>query len=121
MIQHEKRVNMREFCIVLTLFLASTATGAAAFTCRLVVDGKTYVDGPCNYHPHVYEHGNDGSFDITSLSNGMFAYVFRNADGSADGWWPGPNGATHAHTSLGTLRRDGACWENSHASVCAWR
>ena len=121
MIQHEKRVNMREFCIVLTLFLASTATGAAAFTCRLVVDGKTYVDGPCNYHPHVYEHGSDGSFDITSLSNGMFAYVLRNADGSADGWWPGPNGATHAHTSLGTLRRDGACWENSHASVCAWR
>jgi hypothetical protein len=29
--------------------MAWIADPAGAFTCRLIVDGQTYGDGPCNY------------------------------------------------------------------------
>jgi hypothetical protein len=50
-----------------------------------------------------------------------FAYVFPEG-GTATASWNGTiPGATHAHTDLGTLTREGACWVNEQAKVCAWR
>jgi hypothetical protein len=103
-----------------TLIMAALvwiADPAGAFTCRLIVDGQTYGDGPCNYQEDA-----DGSFRFDYPSDPrMFVYVSRNPDGTAQGYWPGPQGGSHAHDNLGQLSRNGACWENTAASVCAWR
>ncbi|RYG90160.1 MAG: SHOCT domain-containing protein [Alphaproteobacteria bacterium] len=85
--------------------------------CFLQVDGKSYIDGECDI---VLEA--DGSFDIQDQfgSPTYFAKVLR--DGAeAQGYWNQYPGATRAHTDLGTLKRDGACWANDKARICAWR
>ena len=84
--------------------------------CRLVVDGKTYITGACRI-----EIENGGSFQIYDLKKfGYFAYV--NVSGNtAEGYWNEERGANHAHSPLGTLTRDGACWKNDRAKICAWR
>lgn len=92
-------------------------TGAAnAFTCRLEVAGRVFMDGSCQY-----EEDQDGSFRFFGEDPRMFVYVNMNGDGTAQGYWPGPDGGTHAHDNLGTLRRDGACWTNDQVAACAWR
>lgn len=84
--------------------------------CLLVVDGKSYITGACRI-----EIDNGGSFQIYDLKKqGYFAYV--NVSGNtAEGYWNEARGANHAHSPLGTLTRDGACWKNDRAKVCAWR
>lgn len=84
--------------------------------CLLVVDGTKYINGRCEI-----EMDKGGSFQIYEKGKrGYFAYVNLTDDG-AEGWWNEERTATHAHSSLGTLTRNGACWENDRAKVCAWR
>lgn len=100
-------------------FLAASLTTeqALAFTCHLSVETTVFTDGPCQYEEDV-----DGSFLFTDAkSDRMFVYVNMNGDGTAQGYWPGPAGGTHAHENLGILTRSGACWVNKAARVCAWR
>jgi hypothetical protein len=86
--------------------------------CVLAVDGTRYIDGPCGFTPI----DTDGSFIVTSKRNSsLFAYVNMNGDGSAQGSWTGPGGASHAHEDLGQLSHNGGCWSNATAKVCAWR
>lgn len=84
--------------------------------CLLEIDGKKYISGACRI-----EMQNGGSFQIYDLKkHGYFAYV--DVSGStAEGYWNEDPRATHAHSPLGTLTRDGACWLNDHAKICAWR
>lgn len=99
------------------LVLVSLTDAANAFTCRLEVEGRIFMDGACEY-----EEDTDGSFRFFDEGNDrMFVYVNMNNDGTALGYWPGPDGGTHAHDDLGNLTRDGACWRNEYAGVCAWR
>ena len=88
--------------------------------CVLEVDQKSYLDGPCNI-----EMSRDGSFSIGAGEQSrseFFAYVhLAPAAVGATGYWNGPEAASHAHDSLGALSRDGACWVNSRARICAWR
>lgn len=102
----------------LTVLAATLTTQQAlAFTCHLSVGAEVFTDGPCQYEEDV-----DGSFRFFDAeSNRMFVYMSMNGDGTAQGYWPGPTGGTHAHDSLGTLTRSGACWVNDVARVCAWR
>lgn len=82
--------------------------------CRLEVRGKRYIDGPCT--------GNlerDGSFQINTPN--YFAIVQVEEAERAIGYWNEEAYATHAHSDLGLLTRDGACWTNAQASVCAWK
>jgi hypothetical protein len=102
---------------MILVVIASIADPAGAFTCRLIVDGQTYGHGHCNYQEDA-----DGSFWFDYPSDPwMFVFVSRNPDGTAQGYWPGRQGGSHAHDNLGQLSRNGACWENTAASVCAWR
>lgn len=87
-------------------------TPAYAATCLLEVDGKAYIDGPCEFSS--WEGG-----DFQILAGDYFAYVYP-SDAPAYGYWNGTPGATHAHDPLGELRRDGACWVNETAKVCAY-
>ena len=84
--------------------------------CLLEVDGKKYISGSCRV-----DLAKGGSFQVYDLKKrGYFAYV--NVSGnSAEGYWNEDPRATHAQSPLGTLTRDGACWQNERAKVCAWR
>jgi hypothetical protein len=113
-------------------FLAAVAPAAAIGTsqadgaclrgrCLIEVGGRKYLSGPCNI-----DSAADGSFSIRTGNGGRasryFAYVNLNGDGTAEGSWNGVQAESHAHESLGTLRRrGGACWANARARVCAWR
>lgn len=85
--------------------------------CLLQVNGKKYIDGSCDI---VLEQ--DGSFDVQDRFGNptYFAKVLRDG-AAAQGYWNEEPGATHAHTDLGNLTRDGACWANDNVRICAWR
>lgn len=94
--------------------LASPALAAQRpASCTLMVKGKSYIEGEC-----LFEADPDGSFRISAKD--YFAYVNVNAGGkTAEASWNADPKATHAHATLGTLTRKGACWENANARVCA--
>lgn len=110
------------FAVVLGLALGLHPGAASAKTggCTLQVDGRTYLDGPCNVDLDA-----DGSFSIGTRDartrSRHFAMVNRDtASGTAEGYWNGTDPrSTHAHSPLGALRREGACWVNERARVCA--
>lgn len=95
--------------------IASGPAFAASGECLLEVKGRVYIDGACDIR---LERG--GSFTISDRQ--YFATVLIDTDqGEASGHWNETPGAGHAHTRLGTLARQGACWVNRDAKVCAWK
>ena len=98
--------------LALAGFLSTGAFGASRpASCTLVVKGKTYINGPCEF-----DADKDGSFRISAKD--YFAYV--NVTGkTAEASWNADPKATHAHAPLGVLTRKGACWENADARICA--
>jgi len=104
-------------------------TGSAAIAaqrpalCKLVVKGKTYINGRCNF-----EDFGDGSFAIGVLGDdqpipaGGFYFAYVDVHGNtAEAKWNEDPTDLHADAPLGTLTRNGACWENAIAQICAWR
>jgi hypothetical protein len=89
--------------------------------CLLRVDGQTYLDSICNVDVTV----TDGSFSIgTGESTRAKHFAVVNVGpikGRAIGYWNGVAGEDHAHESLGVLIRQGACWSNARAKICAVR
>ena len=91
--------------------------------CKLVVKGKTYIDGRCNF-----EDFGAGSFAIGVLRDDQpipaegfyFAYVDVHGNTAEAKWNEDPRDM-HADAPLGTLTRNGACWENAIAQICARR
>jgi hypothetical protein len=101
-------------CAVITApALAFAKTGR----CLLEVNRKAYLDGPCEVKIEKGGTFTIGVSDKHPLK--YFAYVLMDDDG-AHGYWNEEPGATHAHSELGILKRDGACWVNDTARVCAW-
>lgn len=82
--------------------------------CLLSVARTRYIDGDCRI-----ERRADGTFQVMSLDGSYFATVLSDGAG-AQVYWNETAGGTHAHSSLGSMRRRGACWENDTAQVCAW-
>jgi hypothetical protein len=111
--------NMRAvFGAAFLLLTVVSSADARPIQCLLQVNGRTYIDRVCN--------GNfqkDGSFSLGTdeRNSPYFAYVNSNDDGSAEGYWNGEAWSSHAHDSLGTLFRSGACWQNAKARICAWK
>lgn len=97
---------------MLLALLLSLTVHAKPAQCKLTVNGRTYINGPCEFTPT-----GGGSFEIQK--GDYFAYVNLNEDGTAEGWWNEEPGANHAHTSLGRLTRNDACWTNRRVIVCA--
>ena len=95
---------------------------AQAFTgkCLLNVDGKNYLNGPCN----IDMIDKDGSFTIGASDTSRspyFAYVVVTSPGVAEASWNRDPKSTHAHSTLGIMKRQGACWVNENARVCAMK
>jgi hypothetical protein len=68
---------MRKFLIIAALLAA--ATPALAIECKLKVEGKTYISGPCKFS----RIDKGGSFQIMG-GDKWFAQVFPKGDGTAD-------------------------------------
>ena len=104
--------------------LASFLLGASAAyaqdgrpaDCLLVVAGAEIIRGACLFTPI----DKDGSFQISALNGKYFAQVLMDRPGEGTGWWNETPYAGHAHSPLGTLRREDACWTSDRVSVCAW-
>jgi hypothetical protein len=113
---------MRTLIATVGAMLLASSAFAAPGRCLLRVEGTTYLNGQCNVLSEP-----DGSFSIGVVDDESeklapyFAIVTHEQDGAMRGTWNAQAGATHAQTPLGKLRRNGGCWENASASVCAWR
>ena len=109
---------LRFITIAVALTIYTTAALAKPVRCLIEVDHKVYMNKICNG-----DFDDDGSFSI-GTGNGRSpysAYVNKDDENTAYGFWNENPQSTHAHTSLGLLVRHGACWQNKHARVCAWK
>jgi hypothetical protein len=109
----------QRFIVAASLCVASHAAQAAPADCYLSVGSFTYLDGPCNIDVQT-----DGSFSIgtgETTRSPFFAYVFIDAGGKASASWNAAEGSNHADADLGAVTRQGGCWVNTNAKVCAWR
>lgn len=106
------------FCAFSGLGLATSAVPAAAepASCVLEVEGQPYIKGPCSFE---LLSSDDGSFKIMSTSSDYFAYVYVKGENRATAHWNETAGVNRAHTPLGTLQRDEACWVSDTVRICA--
>lgn len=105
--------------VALGVGLASVMACARTGQCLLQVDQKTFLNGPCE----IAINDKQGSFSIGAGEkhrSKYFAYVNMEEDG-AHGYWNETPDSSHASTSLGSLKRDGACWKNDTARICAYK
>ena len=94
-----------------TLLASAASAAQRPVACKLVVKGKTYLDGVCQF-----EADKDGSFRI--FGKDYFAYV--NVFGkTAEASWNADPQSTHAQAPLGKLTRKGACWVSATVQICA--
>ena len=120
-------VKARDFGSILSiaaplLDISGQGASAAEGRCMLQVDGHTYLNGSCNVEIQGDESISIGAADDPSNASKWFAYVNLDAEhpGTASGAWNGKLAESHAGDDLGTLRKQGACWVNSRAKICAF-
>ncbi|GEM_PF-2340648 len=109
------------FLLAIALMGICASASARPADCLLITDGKTVIDGPCDFDPlkPVLKSDPKGSFSISA--NGYFAQLTKQTDTVALGYWNGERGANHAHNDLGELKSAGACWQNTRSKICAWK
>ena len=97
---------------------AIAAPATAAPTCLLEVDSKRYLDGLCT----VTEDGAGSWLIVRDRLSGQAATVKVNPilSGRGDAAWTGPFGDGRLSEALGPVRREGSCWVNTRARICAW-
>lgn len=111
--------------------LCATAATADPYvikgSCKLVVDGTTYLDMRNGTCPIWMENDGTGRFWINTdrdvYLGDYFAEVSPAGDGTAQAHWNGTPGATHAQGYLGDDLTMGAggCWTGKRVTVCAAR
>jgi hypothetical protein len=94
--------------------LAPSAHAAPA-SCVLEVGGQPFINRPCTFELLT---GDAGSFKIMDMVGDYFAYVYVEGD-AATAHWNETAGVDRAHTPLGALQRDGACWTSDTVRICA--
>ncbi len=101
-------------------FFGITLAGAAhaAPTCLIEVDSKRYLDGPCT----VTEDGAGSWLIVRDRLVGQAATVKIDPiiSNRGDAAWNGPSGDGRLSEALGRVRREGSCWTNAKARICAW-
>lgn len=103
--------------ILVTIAFSAPPADAKPAKCLLTVEDIVHIDGPCTFTPLS---GTAGSFKIMAANGHYFAYFYVDQPDRGRGFWNEAPGADHAHTPLGVLIRNGACWQNDHAKICAW-
>lgn len=85
--------------------------------CLLKVKGVTYIKGSC-----AGSLGSEGSFQIRNkLYNADIDPAAAEQANTALGSWDAQVDETNVHDDLGELTREGACWKNTRATICAWK
>jgi hypothetical protein len=105
---------------------AAAASGPKVIkgSCKLVVDGKTYLNIKKNCSIWMANDGT-GSFwintDRDTFLGDYFAEIVPAGDGTASGNWNAEKGSTHAQAFLGEdfRMKKGGCWTNKRATICA--
>lgn len=78
--------------------------------CKFTVEGKTYLNGRCNF-----EADPDGSFRIWDDVHTVYVDVDGN---TAQATWNKNPKSFHADSPLGTLTKNGGCWQNAKTQIC---
>ncbi len=108
------------FAIAMSAVLVSVPVQAKTGKCVLEVKHRKYLNGPCEVRIDEGGSFSIGAADTRARASRYFAYVTI-SDGEAQGTWNGEDAETHAQEDLGVLKRDGACWVNDNARVCAYQ
>ncbi len=84
-------------------------------TCTISVSSKTYLASKCIYR--VYS---DGSISIDGRKKLDYFVQLDAPEGKfRRAFWNGPDiRATHAHSYLGDVKKQGNCWVNEQAQIC---
>lgn len=105
--------------LALATFLVAGPAFAEPARCLIEVDGEPYVIGKCDVD---WLNGM-----VTEIRGGASTPYFASLSAipgdpnkPALASWNAIPGTTHAHTDLGELKRQGACWINERAKLCAW-
>src|SRR3954451_13540997 len=106
------------------IMIAALAAGVARTpahaepTCLIEVDRKRYLDGPCT----VTEAGAGSWLIVRDRLMGQAATIKVDPiiSNRGDAAWTGPSGDCRLSEALGRLRREGSCWTNAKARICAW-
>lgn len=108
---------MKKLLWIGLLGLWSNAAHATPADCLLVVGGKTYIKGVCEFSPR-----GGGNFQISGKD--YFAQLNINSEenggkntGSVN--WNGEPGSAHAQGPGMEVRRKGVCWEGPSVKICA--
>lgn len=104
---------MRAMIVGLSLCLAAPAW---AGSCLVEVQGQRYLDGSCDIRR------SDRGFIVAKPGGGQAAAVHIDPFDSNRGHagWNGRMGDRPDGQGLGPMRREGSCWVNDKAKVCAW-
>lgn len=106
--------------LVLLALAAGTAPASAELAsaqCYLKVDGRVLIDRICK----AYFSKRDGSFQIGAEAAQPISYFADVNAASGEAFWNAAPGATRATSPLGKVTRDGECWQNDRAQLCARR
>ena len=99
--------------LLLAASLLPQAAAARQAECLMVVNGRTMIDGRCEF-----DSGPDGSFRLES--GGFIGHVSVDRPGVGSGMWSAKPDNRSSYRETGALRRNGACWESDSATFCAW-
>jgi hypothetical protein len=95
-------------------FLLPQAAEARPADCLVVMEGRTYIDGPCEYESYP-----EGHFMVTlgrRSARVMVDIGFRGGHALYEDTSPDNREAR----AIGDVHRDGSCWINRVGRVCAW-
>ncbi len=107
--------------LIVTGLLCTGVQAAPAFPseCFLEINGQSYLDGTCNIVMQEGERFTVGRGDRQHRSKYSAAVVLDPQEGLAYGHWNGRDAKGPMDQELGSLTRQGGCWINDHAKVCA--
>lgn len=96
------------------LALLPRAATARPADCLVVMEGRSYIDGRCDF---AAEAG--GDFTVTLGTRSAKVMVDPGAR-AGRAFYEDASPATPESWVIGDVRRDGACWANRVGHVCAW-
>lgn len=126
-------------CASLSVATISPDARAKTAKCYFAVNTTVFINGACRFE---FMNG-DGSFSFDDMKlktrclsydlgpsqctmastgvtrKGTFGQLVITSPGRAKIYWNGGN-ALHAHGEISPVTRNGACWQNNQAKLCAW-
>jgi len=126
-------------CTSFSVKTIAPEANAKTAKCYFAVNGTVFINGACRFE---FMNG-DGSFEFDDMKlkakclyydlgpgrcsmaskgvtrKGTFGQLVITSPGRAKIYWNGGN-ALHAQDEISPVTRNGACWQNNQAKLCAW-